>query len=72
MRSLPGVLEVRGRGLMLAGVLDRDAAGVVDVCREARLLVLTAGADVLRLLPPLVVSEDEIGEALAILEDALG
>ena len=64
--------EVRGRGLMLAGVLDRDAAGVVDACRDAGLLVLTAGADVLRLLPPLVVSEDEIGEALAILEDALG
>lgn len=72
LRSLPGVLEVRGRGLMLAGVLDRDAAGVVDACRDAGLLVLTAGADVLRLLPPLVVSEDEIGEALAILEDALG
>ena len=72
LRSLPGVREVRGRGLMLAGVLDRDAAGVVDACRDAGLLVLTAGADVLRLLPPLVVSEDEIGEALAILEDALG
>ena len=72
LRSLPGVLEVRGRGLMLAGVLDRDAGGVVDACRDAGLLVLTAGADVLRLLPPLVVSEDEIGEALAILEDALG
>ena len=72
MRTLPGVREVRGRGLMLAGVLDRDAAGVVDACREAGLLVLTAGADVLRLLPPLVVSEDEIGEALVILEDALG
>ena len=72
LRSLPGVLEVRGHGLMLAGVLDRDAAGVVDSCRDAGLLVLTAGADVLRLLPPLVVSEDEIGEALAILEDALG
>ena len=72
LRSLPGVREVRGRGLMLAGVLDRDAAGVVDTCRDAGLLVLTAGADVLRLLPPLVVSVDEIGEALAILEDALG
>ena len=53
------------------GVLDRDASGVVDACREAGLLVLTAGPDVLRLLPPLVVSEDEVGEALAILEETL-
>ena len=41
--------EVRGRGLLLAAVLDRDAGTVVDACRDAGLLVLTAGTDVLRL-----------------------
>ena len=71
LRRLPGVLDVRGRGLLLAAVLDRDAGLVVDACRERGLLALTAGADVLRLLPPLVVTEAEVDEALALLADAL-
>ena len=71
LRELPGVLEVRGRGLLLAAVVDGDAGAVVDACRERGLLALTAGADVLRLLPALVVTEAEVGEALGILADAL-
>ena len=69
---LPGVREARGRGLLLAAVLDRDAGPVVDECRARGLLVLTAGADVLRLLPPLVVGEGEAEEALAVLAEVLG
>ena len=55
LSGLPGAAEVRGRGLMVAAVLDREVAQVVDACREAGLLVLTAGPPpgVLRLLPPL-------------------
>ena len=73
LSGLPGVERVRGRGLMVAAVLDRDPASVVDACREAGLLVLTAGPPpgVLRLLPPLVVSEGEVDHALAILGDVL-
>ncbi len=73
LEALPGVTAVRGRGLMLAAALDRDAAAVVDECREHGLLVLTAGAGpgVLRLLPPLVVGDAEIDEALAILAAVL-
>jgi predicted acetylornithine/succinylornithine family transaminase len=71
LAELPGIREVRGRGLLLAGLLDRDAAQVVDECRRRALLVLTAGPDVLRLLPPLVVSEAEVAEALAVLREVL-
>ncbi len=73
LQALPGVTAVRGRGLMLAAALDRDAAAVVEECREHGLLVLTAGSgpSVLRLLPPLVVGEAEIEEALAILAAVL-
>jgi predicted acetylornithine/succinylornithine family transaminase len=71
LAELSGVREVRGRGLLLAGLLDRDAAQVVDECRGRGLLVLTAGPDVLRLLPPLVVSEAEVVEALAVLREVL-
>ena len=72
LSRLPGVEHVRGRGLMVAAVLDRDVAAVVDACREAGLLVLTAGAPpVLRLLPPLVVTDAEVDQALAIVGNAL-
>jgi len=71
LEELPGVREVRGRGLLLAGLLDRDAAPVVDECRARGLLVLTAGPDVLRLLPPLVVTEAEVDQALGVLHEVL-
>ena len=69
--TLPGVVEVRGRGLLLATILGRDAGGVVEECRARGLLVLTAGPDVLRFLPPLVVNEAEVGEALDVLGEVL-
>ena len=67
LARLPGVLGVRGRGLLLGALLDRPAAGVVDACRARGLLVLSAGPDVLRLTPPLTVGPAEVDEALAAL-----
>jgi len=72
LAALPGVREVRGRGLLLAGLLDREAGTVVDECRARGLLVLTAGPDVLRLVPPLVVTGAEVEEAVAVLTEVLG
>ena len=69
--SLPGVREVRGAGLLLGAELDRPAADVVAACAEHGLLVGTAGADVLRLTPPLIVTTVEIENALGVLEEVL-
>jgi predicted acetylornithine/succinylornithine family transaminase len=73
LSALPAVVGVRGRGLMVAAVLDREVGPVVEGCRDEGLLVLTAGPPpgVLRLLPPLVVSEAEVDRALAILAGVL-
>jgi acetylornithine/succinyldiaminopimelate/putrescine aminotransferase len=71
LASLPGVEETRGRGLLLGATLDRTVGPVVDAARERGLLVLSAGPNVLRLTPPLVVSADEVGQALSILEEVL-
>jgi predicted acetylornithine/succinylornithine family transaminase len=71
LRSLAGVEEVRGRGLLLGARLDRPVGAVVDACRERGLLVLSAGPDVLRLTPPLVVTAAEIDEALGTIAAAL-
>ena len=72
LAALPGVLEVRGRGLLLGAVVDRPANDVVVACRERGLLVLTAGDDVVRLAPPLTIGPEDVEEALAILASALG
>jgi acetylornithine/N-succinyldiaminopimelate aminotransferase len=69
--ALPGIREVRGAGLMLGAELDRPAADVVAACAERGLLVGTAGADVLRLTPPLIVTTAEIEHALGVLEEVL-
>ncbi len=73
LAGLQGVREVRGRGLMVAALLDRDAGPVVEACRGRGLLVLTAGPgpNVMRFLPPLVVSEAEVAEALGVLREVL-
>jgi len=71
LAALPGVREVRGAGLMLGAELDRPAEDVVAACAERGLLVGTAGADVLRLTPPLVVTTAEIEYALGVLGEVL-
>ena len=70
-RDWPGVTEVRGKGLLLGATLDRPAAAVVDSCRDRGLLVLSAGPDVLRLTPPLVLGPAEVEEALGVISSVL-
>jgi acetylornithine/N-succinyldiaminopimelate aminotransferase len=67
LRALPGVEEVRGRGLLLGAVTTSPASDLVSAAREEGLLVLTAGDNVLRLAPPLTVTADEVAAALATL-----
>ena len=71
LSALPAVRSVRGRGLLIGAELDRPVGPVVDACREQGLLVLSAGPDVLRLTPPLVVDATQVAEALTILEGVL-
>ncbi len=71
LRELPGVREVRGRGLLIGAVLDGEAAPVVDACRAAGLLVLSAGPDVLRFTPPLIVTAADVDEAVAVVAGCL-
>jgi acetylornithine aminotransferase len=71
LAALPGVVEVRGRGLLLAAELDRPAGPVVEAALAAGLLVGTAGERTLRLTPPLTVAPDELAHGLALLEEVL-
>ena len=67
----PFVKTVRGRGLMIGVVLDRPAGGLSALCLKRRLVTLTAGENVLRLLPPLVITRAEADLALARIAGAL-
>jgi acetylornithine/succinyldiaminopimelate/putrescine aminotransferase len=65
------VRDVRGRGLLWGLELSEPAAPFVAAARERRLLVTTAGLTVLRLVPPLVISEEELARGAAILDEVL-
>ena len=67
------VLEVRGRGLMLGLLLadDQKPGDYVAKAAEAGLLICTAGKQVLRFVPPLVITKDEIDDAIDILKQVL-
>jgi len=67
----PRVREVRGRGLMWGIELTEPAAPFVTAARERALLVVTAGPNVLRLIPPLVITLEELERGVAILEEVL-
>ncbi|HWH92797.1 MAG TPA: acetylornithine/succinylornithine family transaminase [Baekduia sp.] len=70
LAELPGVVEVRGRGFMLALELDparaEPATALVDrALREERLVLNATGPATLRLLPPLTITDAELDDALA-------
>lgn len=67
----PAIKAVRGAGLMWGLELDRPALAVVDAARERRLLINRTSDTVVRLLPPFVITEREIDEALPLLEAAI-
>lgn len=73
LSALPGVSSVRGRGLLLAAVLDDPRAGdVVSASLEGCLIVNAVRPDAVRFAPPLTVSADEVDLALEIFAAALG
>ncbi|MBX2860032.1 MAG: acetylornithine transaminase [Vampirovibrio sp.] len=69
--KFPVITDVRGIGLMQGIELSVPTAPIVTACRENGLLLVGAGADVIRFVPPLVVTKTEIDQAMKILEDVL-
>lgn len=67
----PVVKEARGKGLMLALELTIPAKPIVERCLDHGLLILVAGDQVLRFVPPLIISETEVDEAIGILDPVL-
>lgn len=72
LQRLPAVTGVRGRGLMLAVQLDRDSAReVVMGCLERGVLVNDVSPSAVRVLPPLILSEEEALQGAAVLAEVI-
>jgi acetylornithine/succinyldiaminopimelate/putrescine aminotransferase len=71
LASLPHVVDVRGRGLLVGAELDVAAQPIVDAALDVGLVCLTSGANVLRLAPPLVVDASHVDRAIEILTEVL-
>jgi acetylornithine/LysW-gamma-L-lysine aminotransferase len=65
------VREVRGLGLMLGMELRFDVYNILLDCMDKGVLVLDAGRNVVRFLPPLVIEKDQINKVIEVLDSAL-
>ena len=71
VEGLPSVREVRGLGLMLAIELRRHVRGPLMKCLKDGVIALYSGMNVIRLLPPLVIEEEQVERAAQVIGSAL-
>ncbi len=75
LSGVEGVIDIRGRGLLLAIELDRPCAELVKIALDDSLLINVTAGNVVRLLPPLVMSDDEatqlVGQLSTLIRDFL-
>jgi len=69
--DIPAVREIRGQGLMIGVELDRPCADLIGQCLDRGVLVNVTAERVVRLLPPLVVSEAEAERIVASVSEAI-
>jgi acetylornithine/N-succinyldiaminopimelate aminotransferase len=65
------VLQIRGCGLLRGVQVAGSAAAVRDAAQEAGLLLVPAGDDIIRFVPPLIIEREHVDEAIGILRHAL-
>ena len=65
------VIEIRGCGLILGMELAKDGKEVDEACLKRQVIVNCTAGNVIRLVPPLIVTKEEIDQAVAALDAAL-
>ncbi|MDR0798133.1 MAG: aminotransferase class III-fold pyridoxal phosphate-dependent enzyme, partial [Nitrososphaerota archaeon] len=66
------VKEIRGLGLMLGMELRYDVYGVILKALSKGVLIIEAGRTVVRILPPLIITKEQIDKVVNVLDEALG
>jgi len=69
--NLPAIREVRGIGLMIGIEMKQKVAPYIKALQEKKIIALNAGMTVIRLLPPLVITYDQLDQVLDALEEVL-
>ena len=67
----PNIREVRGMGLMIGVELKRKVSPYIKALQEKKIIALNAGMTVIRLLPPLVISYQQIDHLIEVLTEVL-
>lgn len=70
-KQFPSIIDIRGKGFLIGIQFDYEVSGLLEALRDQHVLALVAGADVLRVLPPLNTSDEEINEFLTIMQSIL-
>lgn len=65
------VQRIRGRGLLIGVELNRPAGPVLAAMSRLGVLAINAGSDVVRLLPPLIITREQVDEVVALIGQAL-
>ncbi len=71
LADVPGVVDIRGCGLMMGIQLDQDCPKLVELAKEAGLLINVTAGNTIRLLPPLIISDEQADEIVRIVVDLI-
>ena len=65
------IKEVRGKGLMLAAQLNIEGGDIVHECLQRGLLIISAGVKTLRFVPPLIITTQDVDQAIKVLDEVM-
>jgi acetylornithine aminotransferase len=71
LNNINGIKEIRGKGLMIGIELENDCAELVGLALEEKLLINVTAGNIIRLLPPLVMSDEEADEVVSKLSNII-
>ena len=71
LEGVRGVADIRGKGLMMAIELEKNCPGLVEKALSNKLLINVTSGNVIRLLPPLIMTKQEADQVVSILTDTL-
>jgi predicted acetylornithine/succinylornithine family transaminase len=65
------IKEARGKGLMLAAQLNIESGDIVNQCLQRGLLIASAGSKTLRFVPPLIITTQDVDQAIKVLDEVM-
>ncbi len=71
LKGIEGIVDIRGKGLMIGIELEKECLDLVEKALKNKLLINVTSGNVIRLLPPLVMSEKEADQVVSILANVL-